>query len=214
MIWTHVSELAIDRMLAGEVAAVDAIAIADHAADCTRCRSLLDDAYEVKRAFAMEPPLDLPIPMIRRRRPAAYIAPLLAAAAAFVFVWWPRSEPEVVRTKGSSLVGFYVAHDDATRVGNTREVVTPGDRIQLFTTTQHRTWIAVIGEDAAANRTLYVEPRAVDAGREQLVPLSITLDATLGDEVVTTVFCSRQFDANAIPADCTTDRFTLVKVPR
>ncbi len=44
------SELAIDRMLAGELAAVDANALRDHAASCPRCSAALDDALSKRQA--------------------------------------------------------------------------------------------------------------------------------------------------------------------
>jgi hypothetical protein len=119
-----------------------------------------------------------------------------------------------VRTKGTAIVGFYVAHGADVRRGTLRETVVPGDRVELFTTTFARAWFAAYGDDAAGKRTLYVEPRAIEPGKERLLPLAIELDATLGDEVVTAMFCDEPFDPSAPPAGCTVDRFTLVKVPR
>jgi hypothetical protein len=214
MIWIHVSELAIDRLLAGEVPAADAAAMRDHAGACARCRTLLDDALSTQRGFATEPPPSLPIPMIRKRRQPAYvIAPVLAAAAAVAFVAWPQ-EAALVRTKGATTIGFYVAHGDAMRLGATRETVMPGDRVQLFTSADSAAWVAVIGDDASGTRSVYVEPMRIAAGREQALPMSITLDATLGDETITAVFCPERFEVGTVPAGCTTDRFTLAKVPR
>jgi hypothetical protein len=65
---------------------------------------------------------------------------------------------------------------------------------------------------------VYVEPREIEPGREQVLPLSIELDDTLGDEIVTGVFCKERFDPRVIDVNdargCVVDRFTLVKVPR
>ena len=136
-------------------------------------------------------------------------------------VAWPRerSAPPEVRTKGTAIVGFFVAHGELVRRGGVRETVMPGDRIQLVTTALQPTWFAAIADDASGARSVYVEPRQLDAGRDRVVPLAIELDATLGDETVTALFCDHAFDPQAIdvaapPAGCTTDRFTLVKVPR
>ncbi len=215
MIWTHVSELAIDRLLAGEVAGVDAAAMRDHATGCRRCGALLDDALATQRAFAVEPPLGLPIPLIRRRSRAPLVGAAVAAlAAAAMLVAWPRTHDDAVRTKGTAMVGFFVAHGDDVRRGNPRETVTPGDRIELVTTTNAPAWFAVVGVDAAGHRSVYITPRTIDAGRELVVPLSIELDDTLGDERVTALFCAAAFDPLAPPDGCTTDHFTLVKVPR
>ena len=211
MIWTHVSELAVDRLVAGEIPPADAAAMRDHAATCVRCRPLLDNALAMRRSFA-PPPLALPTP-IRWRRPMAIASSLLVAAVALL-VLWPKPQPALVRTKGSSIAGYFVAHGDDVRRGKPLETVVPGDRIQLFTTTYARTWFAAYGDDASGKRTVYVTPREIAAGRERVLPLAIELDATLGDEVVTAVFCDAWFDPAAPPESCTVDRFTLLKVPR
>jgi len=214
MIWMHVSELAIDRMLAGEVAAADAAAMRDHAASCSRCSALLDDALEVQRMFAAHPPA-LPIVMPRRRAHVIATVTALAAVLALVVAWPRHAAAPAVRTKGTAIVGFFVAHDGAVRRGALREQVMPGDRIELVTTTHEPTWFAAIGDDAAGRRSVYVEPQRIEAGNERVVPLSIELDNTLGDEVITAIFCAERFDVRAPPAaDCTIDRFTLAKVRR
>jgi len=210
MIRTHVSELAIDRLLAGEVPPGDAAAMRDHAAGCAHCGTLLEDAVAVQRSF-VAPRLDLPVPL-RRRRIA--IAATMLAAAVGVFVAWPKRDQAVVRTKGAAIVGFFVAHGSDVRRGTLRETVVPGDRIELYTTTFARTWFAAYGDDAAGKRTVYIEPQSIEPGRERVLPVAIELDGTLGDEVVTAIFCEAPFDPLAPPESCTIDRFTLVKVPR
>ena len=219
MIWLHVSELSVDRLLAGELPAGVAAAMRDHAASCQRCNALLDDALEVQRTFT--PALEFPLPFQERaprRRIAPWVAATTALAAGVLLVFaWPRSSPVVedqVRTKGAAVVGFYVAHDNQVRRGALREQVMPHDRIQLFTTTTSPMWFAIIGDDAAGARSVYVAPRPLDPGREQLLPLSIELDATLGDEQITAMFCPEPFDVMAPPAICTLDRFTLAKESR
>lgn len=224
MIWTHVSELAIDRLLAGEIARAEAAAIRDHAAGCARCGALLDDALAVQRAFAAErPPLRLPLPLGRatgRRAVRTTLAAgaALAAAVALVLAWPRRDAGGQVRLKGAAIVGFFVAHDGQVRRGAARETVAPGDRIELYTTTAEPAWFAAISDDATGARSVYVEPRRIEPGRERVLPLAIELDGTLGAETVTGVFCRAPFDPRAIdpaapPAGCTVDRFSLDKVP-
>jgi hypothetical protein len=141
------------------------------------------------------------------------------AAVITAILVWPQREPEVVRTKGSAIVGFFVAHHDKVRRGALHETVMPGDRVSFTTTTTTPVWFAAIGDDAAGVRSVYVTPRAVEPGRDRELPVAIELDDTLGNEIVTGVFCHTPFDARSIdvaapPDDCTIDRFTLVKVPR
>ena len=218
MIWMHVSELAVDRLLAGEITGADADAMRDHAASCERCAPLMADALAVQRDFAAaRPPLALPLPppVVRRRTAVlASTAAALAAAFAVVIVWPHTAAAPVVRTKGAAIAGFFVAHGGDVRRGALREVVMPGDRIELTTSTTEPGWFAAVSDDASGTRSIYIEPQAVQPGQERVVPVAIELDGMLGPEIVTAVFCTHTFDAHAIPDDCTLDRFTLVKVPR
>lgn len=215
MIWTHVSELTIDRLLAGELASADAAAVRHHADGCPMCAAQLGDALAEQRAFAaVRPPLRLP----RRRAPVVITTAAALAATLAIVVSSPRSN-DAVRTKGTAVAGFFVAHGDRVRRGATRETVVPGDRIELFTTTVAPAWFAAISRDAAATRSVYVAPRAIAAGVERVLPVAIELDGVLGVETVTGVFCPTTFDALAIdldapPRGCTLDHFTLVKVAR
>ena len=212
----HISELAIDRRLAGELSAHDAAALDHHALACERCSVALDDARAQQRELVAAPLPHLFVPRRPRALPVMIGAATALAAALAVVVSWPRTQHHGgVRTKGSAIVGFFVAHGDAVRRGATREAVMPGDRVELFTTTTEPAWFAAISSDGS----VYVEPRQIAPGREQVVPAAIELDDQLHDEVVTGVFCAAPFAARAIdpaapPAGCTVDRFTLVKVPR
>jgi hypothetical protein len=219
MIQTHVSELAIDRMLAGELSAVEARAVGDHARTCARCGTLYDEAKAARADFARVcPPLRLPGSRPRLAIPIGAVATLAAALA--VVIAWPRTRAEpTVRAKGSAIVGFFVAHGNQVRRGSVRETVVPGDRIELVTTTTSAAWFAAVSDDAAGTRSVYVALQPIVAGREQLQPMSIELDGVLGSELVSAVFCTGPFDPVSIdlrtpPAGCTVDRFTLVKVPR
>src|SRR5262249_62250171 len=118
------------------------------------------------------------------------------------------------RTKGLPILGFYVSHAGAVPRGGAPEVVTPGDQLELVTTAEESGWLAVVSVDGAGVRSVYIEPRPIAAGSEQIVPLAIVLDDTLGGETVTGMFCSTAFDPNAPPEDCTFDRFAFVKVAR
>jgi len=212
---THFSELTIDKYLAGELGHDAALSLRAHAAECARCGDALEDALAVKAAFV--PPA---VPLWRRAR-VMYTAPIaLAAALALVVVWpWPRSHAEVTRSKGTSIVGCYVSHRDTVRRGALHETVMPGDQIELVTTTTEPVWFAAISDDGAGVRSVYMPATFIAPARDRLAPSAIDLDATLGREVVTGVFCPLPFDAFALdpahpPAGCTTDHFELTKVAR
>jgi len=220
MIWTHVSELAIDRLLGNELAPEDAAAVLDHASSCARCSVQLQDALAIQRTFAAERPK---LAFIAPRRRPRYVAMMtaataLAASVAVAFAW-PRHGAEGIRTKGTAIVGFFVAHHDQVRRGATREPVVAGDRIELVTTSDVPAWFAAISTDGAATRTVYVAPRQIAAGPDRAIDTAIELDASPGVETVTGVFCETAFDAlaidlNAPPPGCTLDHFALVKVAR
>jgi hypothetical protein len=201
MIWTHVSELSIDQLVAGELHRADEAAIRDHAGECTRCGALLADAVAAKHEFARVRPR-LAVVRWYQRRPAQALAATCALAAGLALALWPRPEPGV-RTKGTAILGGFVAHGDAVRRAGPRERVAAGDRVELYTTTDAPAWFAAVGADG----TIYVAPVLVPAGREHVLPMSIALD---GSETVTGVFCPGPFDPAAPPAECTTDRLELV----
>lgn len=204
----HISELAIDRLVAGEMRAADAAALRDHAAHCARCGALLDDALACQQQFV---PPSLPVPL-RRTRVVMIAATAMVAAAAAVFVAWPKPQADAVRLKGDAIIGFYVAHGGSVRRGAARELVVPGDRIELATTTPKPAWFAAYGVDGRGMRTIYVTPRAIEAGRDVVMPFAIMLDDALGEEVITGIFCDAPFDIDAtVPEGCSIDRFTLVK---
>lgn len=220
---THISELAIDKLLAGEIPAADQALMRDHAGGCTLCKAALDDAETAKARFASEmPPLLLPTPIRARRTSRVWLAaPALAAAAivALVFlsrggapdgVQGERPEPvETVRTKGTSIAGLYVSHAGVVRQGSSAEIVMPGDRLAFVTTTTRTLWFSVVSVDAAGTRSTYVPPTKIEPGRERELPLSIELDDALGAETVTAMFCDGQIET---PSTCTSEKFTLTKV--
>jgi len=213
---THFSELSVDKYLAGELTGDAAAVLRDHAAGCTRCGESLDNALATRDAFVFESPR---LSTSRRWwRSAAIAAPLAAAAAVTLVLAWPHTH-EAVRAKGTAIVGFFVAHGDAVRRGALTDTVMPGDRLQLVTSATEPGWFAAISDDALGVRSVYVPLVHIEAGRERSVPGAVELDAVLGRETVTGVFCAGPFepqhiDLAAPPAGCTIDRFTLDKVAR
>ena len=195
MIWIHVSELSIDRLLAGELPPGDVAAMRDHASACERCGALLADALAAKREVLPR----LPLPHSR----APWIAAVAAlAAGALLVASWPHAAP-TVRTKGAPVLGFYVSHEGRVRLGHAQESLDHGDAIELFTTSDVPKWVAVVGAD----HTVYLPPTVVPASQEHLLPMSIVLD---GSDTLTAMFCDARFSLAAPPADCTIDHVTVV----
>jgi hypothetical protein len=213
MIWLHVSELAIDRLLAGELAVADADAMRDHAQACKACGDRLAEARAVQHAWPALAPV---LPIVRPRR-HFYVAAMTAVAAALAVVLaWPHAEQTVAteRTKGGAIAGFYVAHGGDIRLGGVDDTVVPGDHLQLFTTTQAPSWFALTSTDERGHTSVYIEPRVIEPGRERLLPLSLELDDALGRETLTAIFCAQRFEPQGDVRECSAQHFSLTKVAR
>lgn len=202
-----VSELRIDRLLAGELAPDAAARIRSHAASCAVCGGLLARAEAVARSFAAAPP-PLRLPARPAVRIAGWAAALAAGVALVVAAPW-RGGPDGIRTKGGPSLGLFVSHDGVVRRGASGEVVAPGDRLQPVTTADRAGWIAITAVDGAGTRTVYAAPQPVDAGRDRLLPFSIVLDDTRGPTTITAAFCPGPFALAAPPPDCTRDAVTV-----
>jgi hypothetical protein len=202
-----VSELSIDRMLAGELAPSVAENLRAHASGCSRCGSLLAQAEAIAARFAAQPPaLRLPG---RHRSLVIGLGGAVAAAGIVLALVFSRGDARGVRTKGSAAVGFFVLHGGELRRGQTGEVVAPGDGLQLVATTDRPSWIAVTGVDATGVRAIYGAPEPLAAGRDRPLPFSIILDATLGRSTITAVFCPGRFELDRPSEGCTSDAFTI-----
>jgi hypothetical protein len=202
-----VSELMIDRLIAGELATDAAARVRDHAASCPVCGGLLGHAEAVARRFsAAPPPLRRPL---RRSAQVGGAATALAAALALVIAAPWRSDPGGIRTKGGPSLGLFVSHGGAVRRGALGEVVAPGDQLQPVITAERAGWIAITAVDGAGLRTVYAAPQPVAAGRDRPLPFSIILDRTPGPTTLTAVFCPGPFALDPPPQGCTRDAFTL-----
>lgn len=217
----HLSELRVDKLLAGELADDAAVALRAHAAECARCGEALADAVAIRDEFATASAFRPAVaPRRSRWRAAAVIAPLsLAAAVALLLAWPAKPVEDRIRTKGSAALGWFVAHGGEVRRGLAHETVVPGDRLEFTTSTTAAGWFAAIGEDGHGARSVYAPLEAIEPGRERLAGGAVELDDALGHETVTGVFCAQLFDPSSIdladlPAGCTADRLTLDKVPR
>ena len=205
----HVSDLAIARLIEGELTGLEAAGVRDHAQACARCEAMYRDAVSVQAEFGSLVP---PLATTRRSRRVVVGAGIALAAAVFgVVALWPGREATTTRTKGHPVLGFFVESDGVVRRGTTGEHVRPGDRIEMFTTAHEPGWLAVTSTDGAGLHSTYVAPRAIAAGVEQVVPQSITLDDTVGAEVIEGVFCDAAFEVSTPPAGCVRDRFTIYK---
>jgi hypothetical protein len=206
-----VSELLIDRLLAGELAPAVAEHARGHAAGCPRCLDLLTTAETVAKRFAEHPPgLRLPG---RHRALGVGLAGAAAAAAVVIAIGRSPDRATGVQTKGRPALGFFVSHGVShggeLRRGQSGELVAPADRLQLVATTERAGWIAVTGVDGSGARAIYGAPAPLAAGRDRALAFSIILDDTPGTSTITAVFCPGPFSLDRPPEDCTSDAFSI-----
>jgi hypothetical protein len=138
---------------------------------------------------------------------AGRIAGALALAAALVLFLTFRGGggDEGTRTKGGKTkLGFYVNHGGNVRLGGPDEHVVPGDGLRFVVTTGESAFLAVLSVDGAGHVSSYYPASLhegtaagagpVAAGHDVALPLSTTLDETLGSETIYGVFCSEDFE--------------------
>jgi hypothetical protein len=204
------SELRLDRLLAGEL---DPAARADcerHLTGCPRCTSRRAAREEERRLFrATAPPLFGPsgaaaAAAAAARGPRRWLwlgTGAFAAAAVAVLLLLghpPRPASETVTAKGVRLLRFYVrdAASGAVREGAPAEVVHPGDglRFRFEVATLSGGYVALLGRDAAGRAAVYFPERGTTTAllpgtSDGLIPYSIELDQTLGPETIHALSC-------------------------
>lgn len=209
-IQTHVGELKLRRLRAGESVGDEAAA---HAAACPQCRARskeLDDEQRrfeqtisfdrftagVERAARRPAALPAPAPLTSRAR---WTVPALGAAAALALVVTfsarHRGDAEHNRSKGGADVVVYVGGGAAQRIAGSGapEALAPGERIRIgYKAGAHRYLTAVSLDDHGAATALYPEsgsslalprdPRG--AGETHYLPDSVELLGAGAERVV------------------------------
>jgi hypothetical protein len=205
------SDLAIDVLLAGDASPDDAEAARSHAASCETCKARLAALTKEKEAFAA--PLVVPRPAraarARRFQTVAFGASALALAAALFLVVRSKPRPdtpgETTRSKGSSHIGFYVKHGGAVTLGAPGQIVAPGDALRFVYSTGEAKHLAVLSLDGARHASVYYPSggaaERIEPGRDQALPRSTILDATLGKETLYGLFCDAPVTLEPLRAD-------------
>jgi Putative zinc-finger len=202
-----VSQLALDRLLAGDLGAADRQAVERHLAGCARCAARRGQREQEQRAFSESwspPPHAGTVERARRPRWRTAVVPAagtLAAAAVILLLVWPLvppDQPETTTPKGQQWLRYFVRDraSGAVRRGMPAEKVRPGDAVRFgfdpFQVGDHH--VAVLGRDGAGEVNVYfpdgggaaVRPPRTDDG---LVPWSIVLDDKPGTEAIYALAC-------------------------
>jgi hypothetical protein len=221
------SDLRIDRLLAGDLDGRESERARAHAAGCAACSARVC-AFEAARAapapdletirrIAAAVPAPSPAPRSRWRAlwPSLALAAAAGTAALIVAVRpVPRGATEAApgaapgdatRIKGGARLGFFVKHGDAVRRGGPGEPVVAGDLVRFVVSTPRPAHLAIVGLDARGVGSVYFPaPGAADtvaAGTDVELPRATRLDDTLGPETVAAFFCERPVDLAAVRAD-------------
>jgi hypothetical protein len=187
------SDLRLDRLLAGELAGDAESAARAHLAGCTDCQARRAAVEEERARFSVPPPARM---RRARRRWWPAVAPLVAAAAAALLMWSAArdADPPATRTKGGHRLGFYVARDGVVTRGADGDELHPGDELGLTLTTTAPGFAVVASVDGGGAVSIYHPdgPRAapIAAGEDQELRGSLLLDDTLGPETLHAFLCA------------------------
>ena len=203
------SELRLDRLLAGELMGTDRDTAERHLAGCARCTARRRQRQDEQSAFraTWSTPADghRSAATPGRRQGVRWRLAGLAALAAAVALWaipFARRAPapETITAKGQHWLRFFVRDGEsgAVRPGTPAEPVFPGDALRFAFDRRALgdRYLAILGRDAAGKVTVYYPERGAIAApapdtADGLVPFSILLDATLGPEVLHALACDR-----------------------
>lgn len=192
----HISDLQWDELVAGDLDAEAAREARAHAASCPGCAARFAEIRGGASKFS-------------RKRPSVLWAVGVIAAAALAFVVIRPARPtDEVRTKGGGGAKLVLV-DGAGRVLRTGDRIAPGDRLQATYASTRDGFGAVLSRDGAGSSSVYVPMVALPAG-EGSYPQSTILDAVLGEETITLVWCERAVPLTALDG-CTTEQVVLDK---
>jgi hypothetical protein len=178
------SDLALDRCLAGELAPSERQSIESHVNACDACRARQAELGESRRRFAREAPgfgalaraaleqknpssaqeLGALAPRRRERRRWVAAAAALAAAGVALVVGSPRlfapatdgAPGAATRTKGGvATLGWVVRRGERVLRGAAEDPLRAGDALRFTVSTREPVYVAVLGLDASGRVSVY-----------------------------------------------------------
>jgi hypothetical protein len=190
----HVSERQLDEWLGDALSDSERARIDQHLSHCAACRTrkqTIESANAQSHAQA---------PTFQRSKLAWLGAPLLAACAALAFLALrpsTRAPSDHTRSQGAPRMGYYVKRGQDVSRGERRGTLHPGDALRFVYSADREYHLAIFSADARGVAVYFPSgPSAerVSAGQEVGLDFSVELDATLGRERVTALFCPEPFD--------------------
>lgn len=196
---THISDLAIDRLLGGELSREARDELEGHAKDCTSCAARVATITAEHDAFAGRP---MPIAFARAKKQRSKLwiaAPIavVAAAAILVLVVRPTHERPAERVKsGDTTLLLWAGTPDHLRPVATSDVIHAREHLQASYTSSRDGAGAVLSIDGTGEAFVYVPAEGttmvtLPRGREQPFPASTLLDDVTGRELIAIVWCEQ-----------------------
>lgn len=230
----HLSDFAIDALVADEAADENRERQRTHLATCDKCRARLDSATKDAAQFARA----APVLMFSRKKkvnrtPVLFaVASALALAAGVMLFVRSRPSPDegalTTRLKGGSHIGFFVKRGDVVTTGTSGARVQPGDALRFTYGATKESHLAILSVDGAKNVSVYFPDAPTAApiapGVDHALPSSTVLDDTLGHETIYALFCDSPIALEPVRArlaaapgrapvveGCTVDTLTIDK---
>lgn len=220
----HLSDLALERWLAGELvherlpegrAARDGGAVGEHLSRCATCQARQRQRSADRSAFASRPDLGAFAEATWRRTrdgaPRARLRPrivaaggLLSAAAAVMLLLVRAPRGGDLRAKGGLRLELFVKHPDGTVASMLPDgTAAPGDRLRFRIGAAREGYVGIVSVDGARDVTGYLPAAgplpAVDLGTH-LLDGAVELDAVLGRERLFAFLCAEPLDAATVVA--------------
>lgn len=214
----HLSELTVNRHLAGELDPASQAFVDDHLAGCAPCTARVQAVQQFDAAFSIAPPVAPPavvsLDAERARRAPQIIIGLLVAAAAVVLALnfggddRARVSPhDDIRFKGSDLAleVFAKSGDGRARSVGDGDVVHPGDRLGFKVTSRVDGFAMIVGVDDHGQ--VYAGWPQQSGGKAEFLAgapaqrdleSAVRLDHVGDTEVIILVRCDTAFDQEAV----------------
>lgn len=230
-----ISDLAIDRYLAGELSVQRRGELEEHALACSRCDARLTDLRESAASMAETLP---PLPGVERR-PMGWPVLLAVAAGLLLAVTlgllWLSSQSDAVdtseavattRTKGRAHLTTYLRRDERVRVFDGQQV-RAGDELAFAYSSGVDTHLAIFDLDGGRVTPIFPNDQrtfSAEAGAGVELDFAVMLDDSPTQESIVAIFCDapqsmptlRETLASRtdLPAGCESSVTDLPKVGR
>jgi hypothetical protein len=222
-----IQKLAVERYSAGELAGQAAAKVEEHLRSCPSCGAYLAGLKKEREEFLQAHPfaefLSAHAAPIRsgpwyKKIPAFLSLPALrpvlvpavvVLVAVVVIPFIPRhgneNDGSDIRYKGHEALSYIYKRDGAVHTGAPDDVFRPGDRVQIFYSSESDRYVSLFSIDGKGAVSFY-QPETngalcsvrSGAGKRIAYPASIELDSTSGAELVVAVFSDKTFDTNQI----------------